>query len=945
MQMANEYAQAPRKFNWKNPLIHSLLVFLSFSLLFTLFFSPVLFSGRLLAPGDGTIYYLPALYSTKILWTDLIFGGYPVVGDPQNMTWYPLALLFHWIPNSWNAFVVSAYVLAGSFAYCYGYMLTGSRLAASVSGVVYSMCGFMMAHLGHTTIIHAAAWMPLLLCVMERLRHGFSRLWFVLGVLAVSCCFLGGHPQIAVYSLGLSFFYALFLGWHAPVGWRKYYTYAAGVLVMGIALCAIQIIPTAEFSRLSPRSEMTFGEFSSYSLPRWQTLQMLFPYFFGGPFSPFDFPFWGKVSLTETAGYLGWLPIMLAIVGIISYPQRLIARFWLCVGLIAFFLTFGGDTFLGHLFYNVPIYNKFRAQGRHVIEVALAISVLSGFGVAAVQHRQVSRKVGVRTIGATIAVLVLSLVSMGILYPAFQEKAIHADVTTPLNFWPWSNPSIGVPMVVCFASLVTFGIFLRWRDRRWIGVVIIPLLIADLSTFGWFWEWRISVPNSTVLEPKPIVHKYHSLLQQNQQRFLGTLESNIFPNMTRLWDLPNISGYSPLTLSRFSELMQMRSDGVLSSIPVNADDRRLDIMAVRYLLDHPAKMTEQPGLVWADHDLRVILGSGLCGASAPIPSVNVDLSAKPIEVSEISFVTTLGCAVEIPENAAVVQVQVTDTQGRVETHALRAGRDTAENSYDCPEVKGRVKHQRATVFRDLPAAQPGACQAHEYVSTLTLNQPRLVKRIELQWSDSQHPGVMLLQRMSLVNRQRNTSVPLTPLGVSSKWKQVEQSDIGMIYENQQVLPRAWLVSKTLRLAPQEIVSAIQTSRLPDGRVYEPEKVALVENSEALFQGLALGTADQARVEQRTEDTIAIQTKASSEAYLVLSDVFYPGWEARIDGKRTKIYQTNYVQRGVKVPAGEHVVRFEFHPMSFKIGVGITLASLAGGGYWIFRMKPTKPMAD
>ncbi|OUC14460.1 MAG: hypothetical protein B0A82_11910 [Alkalinema sp. CACIAM 70d] len=950
MQMANEYAQAPRKFNWGNPLIHSLLVFLSFSLLFTIFFAPVLFSGRLLAPGDGIVYYLPALYSAKTLWTDLIFGGYPVVGDPQNMTWYPPALLLHWIPNSWNALVVLAYVLAGSFAYCYGYMLTRSRLAASVSGITYSMCGFMMAHLGHATIIHAAAWMPLLLCAMDRLRHGFSRLWFGLGVLAVSCCFLGGHPQIAVYSLGMGFFYALFLGWRVPLGRKKYYAYAIGVLAVGLALCAIQIIPTAEFSRLSPRSEMTFGEFASYSLPRWQTLQTLFPYFFGGLLPPFNFPYWGKTSLTEVAGYLGWLPLMLAMVGAIAHPKRSIVRFWLWVGVIAFLLTFGGDTFLGRLFYNVPVYNKFRAQGRHVIEATLAVSVLAGFGVAAIQRRLVSRKIIFRTIVATIAVLILSLVSMGILYPAFQEKAIQARVTAPLNFWPWSNPAVGVPIVMCVASLVGFGLLLRWRDRRWVGLIIIPILIADLSTFGWFWEWQINAPLATALEAKPIVQKYRSLLRSNHQRFLGTVESitslkdfesGVFPNLTRLWDLPNISGYSPLILSRFSEVMRMSTNGGLSSVPVHADDRRLDVMGVRYLLEQSAPKTDQRGFAVTGQDLGVALGSTVCGPSLLSPSMNVDLSTKPIEVSEIGFVTMLGCAVTVPENAAVVQVQVTDTQGRVETHALRAGRDTAENSYDCPEVKPLVQHQRATVFRDLPVTKPGQCQAHEYVSSLVLSQPRQVKQIELKWSDSKLPGVLLLQRMSLMNRQHNTSFPLTSVGVSPKWKQVEPSDAGTIYENQQVLPRAWLVSKTVRLAPSEIVNAIQTSRLPEGGVYEPEKVALVENAAAVFQGLDLGTVGQVRVVQRAEAMLEVQTKAPSEAFLVLSDAYYPGWQATIDGKPTRIFQTNYIQRGVKVPAGEHVVRFEFHPLSFKIGVGITTAMLVAGGYGLLRLGRKK----
>lgn len=77
---------------------------LFFSAFYTLFFSHVIFSDRLLAPSDGLIYYVPAFYSPRVLWTNLILSGFPVAADPQVETWYPLSLLFSLIPNSWNVF-------------------------------------------------------------------------------------------------------------------------------------------------------------------------------------------------------------------------------------------------------------------------------------------------------------------------------------------------------------------------------------------------------------------------------------------------------------------------------------------------------------------------------------------------------------------------------------------------------------------------------------------------------------------------------------------------------------------------------------------------------------------------------------------------------------------------------------------------------------------------
>jgi uncharacterized membrane protein YfhO len=59
--------------------------------------------------------------------------------------------------------------------------------------------------------------------------------------------------------------------------------------------------------------------------------------------------------------------------------------------------------------------------------------------------------------------------------------------------------------------------------------------------------------------------------------------------------------------------------------------------------------------------------------------------------------------------------------------------------------------------------------------------------------------------------------------------------------------------------------------------------------------------------------VAIRARFGGTGFVVLADQFYPGWEAYIDGKRTKIYKTNSVQRGVIVPAGEHVIVFKYVP--------------------------------
>ena len=62
------------------------------------------------------------------------------------------------------------------------------------------------------------------------------------------------------------------------------------------------------------------------------------------------------------------------------------------------------------------------------------------------------------------------------------------------------------------------------------------------------------------------------------------------------------------------------------------------------------------------------------------------------------------------------------------------------------------------------------------------------------------------------------------------------------------------------------------------------------------------------------DIIAYQSSSHNSEFAVFSEIYYDaGWVATIDGKESPIIRTNYVLRGLQVPAGKHEIRFEFKP--------------------------------
>ena len=71
-------------------------------------------------------------------------------------------------------------------------------------------------------------------------------------------------------------------------------------------------------------------------------------------------------------------------------------------------------------------------------------------------------------------------------------------------------------------------------------------------------------------------------------------------------------------------------------------------------------------------------------------------------------------------------------------------------------------------------------------------------------------------------------------------------------------------------------------------------------------------------------TISLKGTTETDGLLVIAESDAPGWQAYIDGKRTKIFSVDYDRKGIVVPAGEHEIKLIYLPTSFIIGIVITI---------------------
>ena len=146
-----------------------------------------------------------------------------------------------------------------------------------------------------------------------------------------------------------------------------------------------------------------------------------------------------------------------------------------------------------------------------------------------------------------------------------------------------------------------------------------------------------------------------------------------------------------------------------------------------------------------------------------------------------------------------------------------------------------------------------------------------------------------------------------------------------LFRNDQVLPRIYFTPEAL-VAENEDEAFKKVTSLEH---YGP-KTVILENKPNILPEEFTGVIDDFRKDNPVEiinyedQKVEIEADIKTHGFLVLSDSFYPGWKVRIDGTEGKILRANYLVRAVELDPGKHKVEFYYDPVSFRVGLIISL---------------------
>jgi hypothetical protein len=975
-----------------------------------IFFWKIALTNLILAGVDVFTYFTPfKAYAAEVLragrlplWNPYLFMGVPFLANIQTAVLYPLNLPLIWLstPKMVAYSIVVHIFLGGLFSYLYARLSLGlSPFGALVTAIVFALSGFLGARVEHLTHLNVYVWLPLLFLLFDlawprspslvgRGLGGGSSLFLpaLVGLgLVIALQFTAGHLQasyINLFALGL---YALLgnlrlsrsqklaadhqircpdAGSGDPAGasWdllRLARTFGRNLLVyilsvsLGVALAAVQLLPSYELSRLSIRSGgLPYREAVSFSLRPHLILYSLLPTF-GEDLSQV----FGGESFSEYVGYVGVLALFLALVGVLGQWRRRRTLFFVFLGALGLFLALGLANPAYLIFYKlVPGFSLFRAPARWLYLYTTAVAVLAGLGADFLSYslREKARIAGYKR-------WLMRRILMILCVPA----ALVVLLSPLLDF-----PQLPTLMVWVLLACVGFG-FVLMGPARWGGRLVFRLMVALLIVGELFSASRgLAYNNPTAPEafsslrtaPAHLLtdrslYRFISMsgivydpgdLKEIQQIFEGQLPPKaiynyvvaakrkeiLAPNLPLLYKIASVDGYDGglLPLKRYITLLRLflpeedilpdgRLREQLKQVP---EGHLLSLLNVKYVI------TDKVFDVWIDgvyYDLEHIATLGR-GTTSEVTVQDLPEFAA----TSLGLVSYLEGAEGLADGTPVVEVVVGDTEGRTQRYLLRAGLDTAEGDYDAVAATRPIQHAKARIghhWRDHPGG-------NDYISLVDLGEATVLKEITLRYLTE--AGRLHLRGLSLIDERTGTSESVV-VSTAGHFRLVHSGDV-KIYQNLDVLPRAFVVHRARVIEDDEAaVAAMQDES------FRPNEEAILAEAPPGRGAWAMPpqatlNCDQVTIFSYEPERVIIEADLASEGYLILTDTYYPGWRAYVDGKESSIIRANLLFRAIRLSAGQHRVEFSYEPASLKVGAAISSATLLAivVGLWLVHRR-------
>jgi hypothetical protein len=517
--------------------------------------------------SDCTLSYFPRrVFATEMIrkgqipfWNPHQFCGTPFLATFQTGVLYPVnvALYLFDPPTQMDLFLYFHFLVAAVFTFLLGRKLGMSHGASLVSAVTFTFCGFMVTRYGQPTFVSTASWLPALLFFGEHLMEAPVLRRAGLLTLAFALCILAGFPQLAmfnVYALAGYMLFRVLLKRHVGVSWKAKVLGLVGLsLAVAILVCAFQLLPTWELSTFSFRKVLPFDMVLSSAHHPLVSLKYLVPNILGHPrdvgvLSKELVESGGQAlfqqNYVSTVGYVGVLPLVLAVVAVVGLKRKAIPL--VILSAVSLLVVFGSP--LLHVFYRmVPGFNFSRID-RVIVVYMCSVALLAGYGFDAAGTGRRKSVVVASAFAAFALVFTVWFRTVG-------WKGIHENIASAISgeaYLEYASREVYVFLVLALVSgLMVLGSGLRRLPKWLITGVALVILLGDLLPNGV--GFKVSQPADEVVPASSLIDNLKS--DPGRWRFAKFGAEVIPSNTATLLGLEDIHGYDALNVNRYIEVL------------------------------------------------------------------------------------------------------------------------------------------------------------------------------------------------------------------------------------------------------------------------------------------------------------------------------------------------------------------------------------------------------
>ncbi len=884
------------------------------------YFFPVTIGEKVFYADDIFRLFLPlrtelarALAEGRLpLWTPNLEAGFPLFAEGEVAALYPINLIFTFL---FPAQISLGYTILFHLAWLSVGMFILNRssgfdtASAFLAGFVFGFSGFVIAHVHHSPHLAAGSWLPWLILFQQkywRARSEGKKLgrWFVLACFAIGLQFLAGFPQMALLNTGT---FALF-GIFSPILWRQSaraterqrqfaltrFANPTAItflqIILGMGLSSIQLLPTVELLGLSTRAhELGQSFFTSHSLEPLALTQFVLPFWRLGQPSKDNIEYWA---------YLGVLPFFLACAA--AFLRR-DARTWFLGGLalLSLALALGDSNPIHQWLYYIPVFNRFRVPARFLFLFAFAAALLAATALQELRSRLRDSNKTERVHKAFVVTFVLVLVS--IIWFAYNLPFEFWQV--PLMWSPWLFIVSGLGTVlIARHRVITATIF---------TMAVLGLTFFDLTVFSIpFLESvnRMAISVDVVRPPRTVqvmdnaqpVYRVFGNNFKSAFLSLGAIRTALSPNIALQYGKQGVMIYAPLPLEKNEEYVNTMSLAMRN------------LMNIRYYL-LPLEIAS-PG------------ESAQFDESEPNGGLTLDVlnqqpSIPPTSVTRLDVTSYADQTDDLENGFLVGEIVLRSDTGKPVALPVRLGMETADWAFDALARLGKMKYSKPSDTLSFPAFLSSVgrdFEGHKYVAHYAIGSDSAPLTVTSIGVRSFLPGAGLtIERISLVD-ETGHSVSLASLLDRNDLTLAFRSHTAAMWENLDVLPRAFLVHASQIVPDDQVIARLQDP------AFDPRRVVFLAEGESLVEsGRSDERDDRVEIVKYEPERVTIRVETTRASYLVLADTWYPGWVAMVDGQTATIARADYIFRAIKLDAGEHQVVFEYRPASFWWGAAIS----------------------